>query len=323
MNVLITSAAAKVLLVRAFQRAVGGRGGRVVACDIAADSAALFAADAGVLVPRLSDPGFRAAFLGLCAGHAIDLVVPTRDGELAALAALAPELAARGTRVLVAAPETLRLCADKPAFAGFCRDHGFPVAPVLSPDEEPAFPVFVRPASGAGAVGAHRIDDRAAWEALGERRRDHIIQPVITAPEYTIDTLMDFEGGPVQAVARRRLAIRAGEATKSQVENLPALSEMALALCARLGCVGHNIVQAFYRPEEGPLFIEVNPRFGGASNLSLVAGLASPERLFQLLAGEAEAARQPRPIAFGLMMLRHSEDIFVEPAALAALENRA
>lgn len=323
MNVLITSAAAKVLLVRSFQRAVTPRGGRVVACDIAADSAALFAADAGVLVPRLTDPGFREAFLELCAAQAIDLVVPTRDGELAALAALAPELAARGTRVLVAPPETLRLCQDKLAFAGFCREQGFPVAPVLSPDAVPAFPVFVRPATGAGAVGARRIDDRAAWEALGERRRQHIIQPVITAPEYTIDTLMDLEGKPVQAVARRRLAVRAGEATKSQVEELPALSDMALDLCARLGCVGHNVVQAFYRPEDGPLFIEVNPRFGGASNLSLVAGLASPERLVEMLTGEAEAARQPRPIAFGLMMLRYSDDIFVEPADFAALERPA
>ena len=323
MNVLITSAAAKVLLVRSFQRAVAPRGGRVVACDIAADSAALFAADAGVLVPRLTDPGFRAAFLELCAAQAIGLVVPTRDGELAVLAALAPELAARGTRVLVAPPETLRLCQDKLAFAAFCREHGFPVAPVLSPDEVPAFPVFVRPATGAGAVGARRIDDRAAWEALGERRREHIIQPVIAAPEYTIDVLMDLAGGPVQAVARRRLAVRAGEATKSQVEELPALSDMALELCARLGCVGHNVVQAFYRPERGPLFIEVNPRFGGASNLSLAAGLASPERLVQMLAGETEAARRPRPVAFGLMMLRYSEDILIEPAALAALETPA
>jgi carbamoyl-phosphate synthase large subunit len=92
---------------------------------------------------------------------------------------------------------------------------------------------------------------------------------------------------------------------------------MALDLCARLGCIGHNVVQAFYRRETGPLLIEVNPRFGGASNLSIRAGLDSPSRIIALLAGEKP--RNPRPIRFGLTMLRYSEDMIIEDAEVKQL----
>jgi carbamoyl-phosphate synthase large subunit len=317
MNVLITSASAKVLLVRAFQAAVRSRGGQVVACDAASDSAALFAADAAVLLPLAGDPGFRAAFLALCAERKIALVVPTRDGELPLLAELAPDLADQGTRVLVAPPATIARCQDKRIFNQFCKDNGYPIANIHYSDPPSGFPVFVRPATGAGGRGAAKIASLAAWDAMEASRTELIVQDLVEAPEYTIDTLLDLNGRPLQAVARLRQAVRDGEAYKSRVEDLPDLADMALSLCARLGCIGHNVVQAFYRPETGPLLIEVNPRFGGASNLSICAGLDSPSRIIALLAGETPA--DPRPIHFGLTMLRYSDDMIIEDAELKRL----
>src|ERR1700760_4111068 len=85
MNVLVLSAGAKVLLVQSFREAAAERGGRAFACDSAADSAALYAADEALLVPRSTASDFREAILGLCASRGIQLVVPTRDGELEAL----------------------------------------------------------------------------------------------------------------------------------------------------------------------------------------------------------------------------------------------
>jgi len=229
------------------------------------------------------------------------------------------ELAAAGTTVLVAAPETIALCQDKRRFVAFCASEGFPMAYGYGPDEMPdRFPVFVRPATGAGGIGARRIEDAAGWRALGAERHGLVIQDFIDAEEYTVDTLMDLEGNPLQAVARRRLLVRNGEAQKSRVEELPALTELALALGARLRLTGHNVIQCF-RDRSGALsLIEVNPRFGGASNLSIVAGLDSPRRLVGLAAGE-RSALEPRPIRYGLGMLRYSRDVIVEPEAAARL----
>ncbi|HKX09232.1 MAG TPA: ATP-grasp domain-containing protein [Stellaceae bacterium] len=317
MNVLILSAAAKVLLVEAFRDAVPGRGGRVFAADIAPDSAALHVADQGLILPRSQEPGFIPALKRVCREYRIGLVVPTRDAELPVLAPWRNELAAGGTAILVAAPETIALCQDKGRFAAFCWTEGFPIAHTYEPDEMPAqFPVFVRPITGAGGAGARRIDTMAQWRDLGAERDGLIIQDFVEADEYTVDTLMDLEGRPIQAVARRRLLVRGGEAQKSRVEDVPALTDLALAIGARLRLVGHNVIQCF-RGSSGALnLIEVNPRFGGASNLSIVAGLDSPNRLVALASGDRSASTA-RPIRYGLGMLRYSRDVIVEPDDIA------
>ncbi|HEY8571116.1 ATP-grasp domain-containing protein [Phenylobacterium sp.] len=307
MNVLILSAAAKVQLVRAFKDA----GARVIAADISPDNAALFEADQALILPRSDDPAFADALAEACAHHDVRLVVPTRDGELPVLSGLKACLAGRGVTVLAPSSEALETCQDKRRFAAFCAAHGFATPRTFAPGETPDFPVFVRPVRGAGGKGARRVDGP---EPLGD---ELLVQALETDPEFTVDVLMDLEGRPLQAVARRRLLVRDGEAVKSQVADIADLAEQALALCAALALVGHNVVQAFWSAERGPRFIEVNPRFGGASNLSIRAGLASPERLLQMAAGEDAATR--RPIAYGLTLLRYAEDRIVSEAELAAL----
>ncbi len=309
MNVLILSVAAKVLLVQAFKAAVAPRGGRVLAADLERDSAGLVFADAAVALPRTDDPGFADALSAVCRENQVGLVVPTRDGELAALAALKARLAGEGVTVLVPDAEALAECADKRRFVAACERLGLKTPMTYGPGETPgAFPVFVRPVAGAGGRGARRIE-AADWRPQGA---DMLVQAFCAWPEYSIDVLMDLDGAPLQAVARSRLLVRAGEAVKSRVEAAPDLTEAALKLCAGLRLIGHNVVQAFWDGAGDPLFIEVNPRFGGASNLSIQAGLASPERLVMLAAGKGEAARIPRPIRNGLTMLRYSQDLLVE-----------
>ena len=321
MNVLILSAAAKVLLVRSFQGAVAEFGGRVIAADIAPDNAALFAADAGVLLPRSDDPLFADALARVVKAHRVRLVVPTRDGELAVLARLAPRFTAMDAMVLTPSLESLAIVQDKRRFVAFCAANGFPVARVFGPHETPdRFPVFARPATGAGGRGVGPVADLAAWTALDAARMELVIQEMIEAPEYTIDVLMDLRGRPIEAVTRRRLAVRNGEAAKSRVESQPKLREASLALGEALGLVGHNVIQAFVLGNGELRFIEVNPRFGGASNLSIAAGLDSPRRIIELVLGREGDARRARPISTGLTMLRYSDDVLVSDEALAAME---
>ncbi|HVI33036.1 ATP-grasp domain-containing protein [Phenylobacterium sp.] len=316
MNVLILSAAAKVPLVRAFAEAAHARGGRVLAADLGPDNAALFEADGAVILPRSDTRGFADALAAACAGHAVRLVVPTRDAELPVLAAARERLAEQGVTALVAGPDALATCQDKRRFTAACAAQGLATPRTYAPGEAPErFPVFVRPVTGAGGQGARRVD-RA--EDL-PRGADLLVQALETDPEYTVDVLLDLAGRPLQAVARRRLQVRAGEAVKSRVEDAPELEEQALALCGALGLVGHNVVQAFHAPGRPPRFIEVNPRFGGASNLSIRAGLASPERILQMVEGRGAEAAAPRHVEYGLTMLRYPEDRFVTEAELAAL----
>ncbi|MDJ0684990.1 MAG: ATP-grasp domain-containing protein [Alphaproteobacteria bacterium] len=322
LNVLILSASSKTLLVRAFQEALHSRGGRCVAVDIARDCAALAVADAAVLTPPTDDPCFADALFAICRAHDIRLVVPTRDGELRALAGLAPDLRRTGVDVLIPAQDSLRACQSTRLFAAFCQANGFRTPETYADIKAIArFPVFCRADDRTLSHPAMKIADRAAleayWTLYGAPAGGLAVQDHIDAPEYSVDVLMDLHGRPLQAVARRRIETRAGESWKSRVEDAPALTDQSMALCEALGLVGHITVQAFYSQERGPVFIEVNPRFGGGSNLSIRAGLASAERILQMLDGRRAAAAAPRPIAHGALMLRHAEDIIIDPGKLA------
>lgn len=318
-NVLILSAAAKVLLVRAFAEAARAGGGRVIAADLTTDNAALFEADRAILLPRADAPEFGAALADACEAHAIDLIVPTRDGELPILAAMKERRGDRGVTVLAPGSVALETCQDKRRFVAFCAANGFATPGTYAAGEIPArFPVFVRPERGAGGQGARLVETAAQ---LGELA-GQLVQALETVAEYTVDVLMDLKGAPLQAVARQRLQVRAGEAVKSRTVALPDLTEPALGLCTALGLVGHNVVQAFYAPGAPPRFIEVNPRFGGASNLSIAAGLASPERLLQMVEGREREAAEPRALSIGLTMLRYAEDRIVTDDQLARLTAR-
>src|SRR5215211_5810563 len=86
-NVLIATAGRRTSLVEAFALATAARGGRTVAADVDGLAPALFLAHEAVRTPRTLDPDYVDALLEIVERHAIRLLVPTIDPDLAVLAA--------------------------------------------------------------------------------------------------------------------------------------------------------------------------------------------------------------------------------------------
>lgn len=307
-NVLVTSAAAKVPLIQSFQAALQGTG-KVFSADITANCASAYLSDGHFVVLRDDAPGAMEQLLDLCVRNGIGLVVPTRDSELPRLASMRDHFAAQGVFILVPSQETVSICQNKRAFSCSLLDRGLPPVPLLDPaSPDLAFPAFVRPVSGAAGHGAQVVGSRRELE-MALTIDNCLLHPLINAPEYSIDLLMDLEGKhALDAVCRERIQVVAGESKISRVVDIPELSGMAKRIGEAFGLIGHNTLQAFLDEERGPLFIEVNLRFGGASNLSIRAGLDSPRRILQMLRGD-EAAYRPSKIATGATMFRYPQDV--------------
>lgn len=305
MNVLVTSAARKVWLVRAFQRALAGRGS-VVAADLTWHVPSLHVADHGVLLPQSDAPEFADRLREVCAEQHVDLVVPTRNGELELFAELAPSFAADGVRVVVSPPTAVATCLDKDAFNQHCSEHGFAVPDVILDPREQDLPLFARPRRGQASEGAGIV--RTA-EELAECR-DHVFARVIEAPEFTVDVFLRRDGVAVSAVPRERVVVINGESQETRTVEDQELVDQSAALCESIGLIGPGTVQAF-RTEEGLRFIEVNPRFGGASALSFRAGADGPRWLLDEIRGQT---LNPKLGDYqrGLTMLRYGADIFLE-----------
>jgi len=321
MNVLITSASRKVSLVRAFQAALAATGGgRVIAADIDPFAAALYVADTGVLVPRSDDHAFLPAVLQLCRTNEVSLIVPTRDEELPVLAEAQDLFRAAAVTLAVSAADAITTCQDKVRFADFCSTAGFASPALLDPEGPLEFPVFVKPRVGKGGRGATRADSRSelrrAMEAIRHAGGEPIVQRFQDGREVTIDVFADLDGRILSALVRERIVVIGGESWVGMTLDAPWLRDGAVALVRALRLVGHITAQAF-EVDDSPVFIEVNPRYGGGAALGFAAGLSTPEFLVRAARGERLEPLLDRPVP-ALVMLRHTEDLFLAPSRLVA-----
>jgi carbamoyl-phosphate synthase large subunit len=213
---------------------------------------------------------------------------------------------------MVSDPEAIEHCLDKRKFVDFCLEKGFPVPKTYRSLEEigmDGFPVFAKPIRGSSGQGCRAVSwgERATLDFGLE-----LVQERITCSEFTVDYLADWEGRYLESVVRHRIEVVDGESTVTQVRQIPAIQSLCRRLGEALGLIGHNNIQLFYRKtrtdHEGEIrLIEVNPRFGGASNLAIQAGLDSPQILLRLFLGQSCDAPV---ITDGLKMMRAPMDYF-------------
>lgn len=320
MNVLVTSASRKVGLVRAFRAALETLGGgRVIAADVSPLAAALYEADAAILVPRSDDPMFVETILESCRAEGVGLLVPTRDEELPVFAAARERFADHGVLVLVPEPEAVATCRDKLAFATACAAAGLST-PRVVPDPTPRdLPLFIRPRAGKGGEGARAVlDAKGLNGALLDLGKSAFSQELIEAPEFTVDLFVDpRDGRPISCVPRERMLVVGGETHVGRTVRDDRLRDAALRLASALRLTGHVTVQAFRRADE-VLFIEVNPRYGGGASLGFAAGAATPEFAVKVARGDPLEPRLDDYEA-DLVMLRFSDDRFVRAPELLTM----
>ncbi|MDO8586158.1 MAG: ATP-grasp domain-containing protein [Armatimonadota bacterium] len=334
MNVLITSAGRRVSLLKAFQEAVHPQGVHVFAGDMDPLAPALYTADHALRLPALADPDYIDTVLDLVETHGIDLVVPTIDTELGLLAKFAHRFEERGSRALISSEQMVRTCGDKWLTYKFFSENGIctprtwlpeslldqmwlispGVAAEISRTDSPERSgapdgLYVKPRNGSASQNTHRASLKSLCSVL-DVTPNPVVQENITAPEITIDALLDFKGRPLHYVPRLRLKAIGGESVQGVTIADDDIRDPVVHVLDALGARGPITVQAFLT-DDGPAFTEVNPRFGGGFPLTHFAGGRYPEWIVRMLTGERI------PQEFGgyrkrVYMMRHNVEQFTE-----------
>jgi carbamoyl-phosphate synthase large subunit len=317
-SVLISSAGRRVSLVHIFREALAQSDlePRVLASDASQLAAAWHAADGAFLVPPCEDKSFIPELVDLCRRERVRLLVPTIDTELPKLSAAHDLFREVGTLLAISSEATVAVTADKRRTHAWMVGAGIPTVEQGEVEAVRAarwpFPLVVKPVYGSASLGVHVVTDRASFD-VAVREGDTIVQAMASGVEFTIDCLVDDDGHLVAAVPRRRLAVRAGEVSKSVTVDLPALSSIAEQVCSALpGPFGVLNVQVFHDVQTGrSQVIEVNPRFGGGFPLSHRAGAPFARWLVERAWGrKPELNMSWLP---GLTMLRYDEAVYVLP----------
>jgi carbamoyl-phosphate synthase large subunit len=319
LHILITSASRKVALIQSFQQALKRHGGgKVIAVDSSPLSAALYLTDQSALVPLSTQNKALPEMLSICKKWNVQAIIPTRDEDLLFFSRHRTHFEKIGVQPIVASEETICLCQDKRRFIEFCRQEGFDTPKTFEMSEikkQSPFPLYVKPVHGKGGKGAFRMDTWRAFSSRPEMTSDSIAQEMIQLPEYTVDLFADLQGKIISVVPRRRIGVFGGESFVSETVKAPELIKEAQRLAQSLHLIGHNTLQCFMKKSGKPLWIEVNPRFGGAAALGFAAGASSPDYLVRLLNQET---LKPQIGAYktGLTMLRYTSDYFIDSKKL-------
>ncbi len=322
MAVLFTCIGRRVSLLQGFQRAARRLRLSVSFCgtDTSRLSPALQLCDKAFLVEPTTHVRYIDQLLSIVRANKVRLLVPTVDLDLRLLADRQPQFERLGCRVLVSSPDVVDICQDKRRTFGFLTKHGFgtpktmSVRMALAADRrgELAWPCFLKRWDGSASKDIAVAGDRSELQVFARRIPNAMCQEFIEGTEYTCDVYVDFRMQVRCIVPRRRIEVRAGEVSKSQIVKNTEITNQARRLTELLHAGPGVITLQLFVAKNGQIrFTEINPRFGGGAPLSIHAGADFPKWILQELAGG-----QPR-IGFdnfkdGLIMLRYDAEVWLE-----------
>jgi carbamoyl-phosphate synthase large subunit len=280
LRLLISSAGRRVGLMQCFRQAADQLGVdlEVIACDLRPEqSAACQLADKAFGVPPATDAGYVETLLSICQQQGVDLLVPTIDTELPALARAREGFAARGISVAISDPALVDIARDKLATSRHFADHHIPspatqtLEDVLANGWPGEWPVIVKPQGGSASRAISSAHAQA--DLPRDWTEPMVVQRLLTGREYTINLYFDAEGKMRCAIPHERLQVRAGEVEKGVTCRIDSLDAIIGRLPHALaGARGALCVQAIVDDEGNAALFEINARFGGGYPLAHHAG---------------------------------------------------
>lgn len=319
LKILFTCIGRRVSLLNSFRRAANQL--KVKALFLGTDSSKLSSAlqlcDKGFLVKSVTHPTYIKQLLSIVKANKVKLLIPTVDLDLKLLAQSKPRFSAVGCRVLVSEPEVVDICQDKRKTYRFLTKNGFDT-PVTMGIRTAILrkklngPCFLKPWDGYASRGNAVVNNRKELLFFAKRVPNAICQEFIRGTEHTCDVYVDFNMRVRSVVPRKRIEVRAGEVSKSQVVKNPKIMNETAKLVQKLGAgPGVITIQLFLTKNQKLKFIEINPRFGGGVPLSIKAGADFPKWILQEL---LERKTKIRFDGFkdNLTMLRYDAEVWLE-----------
>ena len=327
MNYLMLSVGRRGELMKDFRASMEG-GSRLIATDNSPYAPALYFADKRYIVPRIDAPEYMNEILDICKVEKINAVTTFIDPEIMLLAENRERFAEIGVEVLAPYTETAKLCFDKYEMFKYLRSCGIRTAATWGTfDEvkaaldvgEVELPIFVKPRTGSGSIGARKVLDLETLHAAFEQNPSLIAQELMEGEDcfdLDADVYVDtISHKPVAIFSKRKISTTIGGANKTISFKDPKLFDFVREFLINFKFNGPIDVDFFYKNEEYYLS-EVNPRFGGAYLHAYGAGVDFIKFIDKNLRGE-ENEEQIGNYEEGVVMMMYDSVVIKRKFELA------
>jgi len=279
--------------------------GKIIASDSNTMSAGFFMADASEVIPEADNELFLKRLIEIIEKHGIKVLMPSSGYDIYPYSMNKELLMGLGTVPVVSDPGTLEVCRDKfLTFKQLSTKFDLPLT-TLEPDKIRTFPVIAKPRFGKGSKGVLRIDDESDLKFLISKGEDLIYQEYLPGVEYTIDVLSTLEKKALLAVPRIRLQTKAGISTKGRIVIDKDIESICKSVAEDLKIMGPCCIQMKEAKDEALKLLEVNPRLGGGTMFTTLAGANFPSMILDMVAGNEPSI----PIISEITIIRYFEEI--------------
>ena len=270
MNILMCSVGRRGELLKNFKASMS-MGGKIVATDLSPYAPALYFADKQYLVPRIDASDYIDTII--CKKESINVITTFIDPEIEVLALNREKFEQIGVEVLAPYEESAKICFDKYLMYKHLKDNGISTVKTWGNIEEFEdafnkneinFPVFVKPRTGSGSVGARKV---FSYEVLVESVKENpelIIQEFMDCEDMDADVYVDtITHDAVAVFCKKKIETRIGGASKTISFKDEKLFGFISEIVKAFKFNGPVDMDFFYK--EGKYYLsEINPRFGGA-----------------------------------------------------------
>jgi carbamoyl-phosphate synthase large subunit len=281
---------------------------RIVASDTNPISAGFFMSDAHEVLPEIDSKLYITRLFEIIAKHKIGVLMPSSGYDIYRYSEYKEKLLKLGALPIVSDKKTMELCRDKmETFNYLSKKFNLPFT-TLDNKKAGKFPLIAKPRYGKGSKGVIKIDNEDEFNYVRLKKDTLIFQEYLPGTEYTIDVLSDLEAEPIIAVPRVRLQTRAGISTIGKIVKNENISETCKSVAKYLKIKGPCCIQ-MKESKEGILkIIEVNPRMGGGTIFTALAGANFPAMILDMVNGK----KLKIPKISEITIVRYFEEIVVE-----------
>ena len=215
-----------------------------------------------------------------------DLILPTGEEDLSHLS--------KYENAYMCDEKLIELCQDKYKFYKHYKTfYGFQMPQTELSWEDLELPMIQKPITGRGSRGFELLEN-AGHIAAVENRPMRIYQEYLPGQEYTIDVLLTDKTKII--VPRKRVNVKGGNSTCGKIElnrdiitflqNFFKDSSFRGPLCVQMKEDKHGV----------PKLTEINPRFGGGSIFTTIAGINFIDVILAEKFGDKLELEEPREI---------------------------
>lgn len=271
-NILFCSVGRRGDLVKDFKKSLDVNS-KIIATDNTNTAPGLYFADKQYIVPKIVEENYIPIILDICKKEDVGAITTLIDPEIAILSANRDRFSEIGVEVLAPYADTAGLCFNKFLMYKFCKERGIRTALTYGSLDtflrgyeagEIDFPVFVKPRTGSGSVGARKINTLDELKIALSSDKSLIIQEFMAGIDLDADVYVDtISHRAVSIFTKKKLETKIGGANKTISFKDKRLFDTIEKIVSEFKFNGPIDMDFFYVNGEYYLS-EINPRFGGA-----------------------------------------------------------